>query len=93
MEERRQRYIREPWLMIRDEFRQSFPGIDGEIWERWIEAACAEFDVRIVREWHEQARNAAAKPDNWHFLRLFLNKCADKARQDQQPAAPEGKQP
>jgi hypothetical protein len=87
IEERRKRYIAEPRLMIRDEFYRSFNVSfrDMEVWDEWLRAACQEFDVRTVEAWHLEAEQAGAKPDNWHFLRLFLNKCADKARQDRQP--------
>jgi hypothetical protein len=91
---RQRRYQAEPYLMVLHTFQRCF-GIyrEGDHWEAWLKAACEEFGVRTVEEWHEQASNAAAKPDNWVFLKLFLNKCATKARDEiEQPAAPAAEQ-
>jgi hypothetical protein len=85
MEERRQRYVREPWLMIADTYRKAFCCAGNDDWLAWLKSACNEFGVRAVEAWHDEALDAAAKPDSWYFLREFLNKCATKAREEEQP--------
>jgi hypothetical protein len=86
MEERRKRYVNEPWLWLRDSYQVRLRYCaDNPDYLAWTKAACQEFGARTVEDWHEQAVTAPRGPAHWYALREFLNQRATKARQEQQP--------